>query len=199
MEEKKIERISVFCGSSSGEDEIFVKEAYKVGKLLAENGKTVVYGGAKVGLMGNVANGALENGGEVVGVIPEFLETKEVSHDGLTELIVVENMHQRKAVMYQLCDGIIVLPGGFGTLEEFFEMLTWAQLGMHEKPIGILNTKGFYDHLLAFFNEMQKQKFIKATHQKLFIVGKTIPTLLKRMEKYKAPKIKKWISESEES
>ena len=197
--ENIIERVSVFCGSSSGEDGIFVKEAYKVGKLLAENGKTIVYGGAKVGLMGSVANGALENGGEVVGVIPEFLETKEVSHDGLTELIVVESMHQRKAIMYQLSDGIIVLPGGFGTLEEFFEMLTWAQLGMHQKPIGILNTKGFYDHLLAFFDEMQRQKLIKPMHQKLFIVSKTIPTLLKRMENYKAPKIKKWITEEEVS
>lgn len=196
---EKLERISVFCGSSSGEDAIFVKEAYKVGKLLAENEITVVYGGAKVGLMGNLANGALENGGEVIGVIPEFLETKEVSHEGLTDLIIVESMHQRKAVMYQLSDGIIVLPGGFGTMEEFFEMLTWAQLGMHQKPIGILNTKGFYDHLLTFFEEMQKQKFIKNTHQKLFIVGKTMPTLLKRMERYKAPKLKKWISEEEES
>ncbi|MFC6268009.1 LOG family protein [Frigoriflavimonas asaccharolytica] len=194
---ENIERISVFCGSSSGEDEIFVKEAYKVGKLLADNGITVVYGGAKIGVMGSVADGALENEGEVIGVIPEFLETKEVSHDGLTDLIVVESMHQRKAIMYQLSDAIIVLPGGFGTMEEFFEMLTWAQLGMHQKPIGILNTKGFYDHLLTFFDEMQKQNFITNTHQKLFIVGKTMPTLLKRMGKYKAPKLKKWITEEE--
>ena len=197
--DKKLERISVFCGSSTGEDKTFIKEAFKLGKTLAEQGKSVVYGGAKVGMMGSVADGVLKGGGEVVGVIPEFLETKEVSHEGLTELIVVESMHQRKAVMYQLSDGVIVLPGGYGTLEEFSEMLTWAQLGMHTKPIGILNTKGFYDHLLAFIDEMQKQNLIKASHQKLYVVSKTIPSLLKKMENYDAPKLKKWITESEES
>ncbi len=196
---EKIERISVFCGSSSGANPAFSKEAFQLGKTLALQNIAIVYGGAKVGIMGSVADGALQNNGEVIGVIPEFLETKEVAHDGLTELITVENMHQRKAVMYQLSDAIIILPGGFGTMEEFFEMLTWAQLGMHEKPIGILNTKGFYDHLLAFFKNIQAEKLIKPAHQKLFIVSKTIPTLLSKMEKYKAPRIKKWITESEES
>lgn len=197
--EEKIERISVFCGSSTGKNPAFAKEAFQLGKALALQNIAVVYGGAKVGMMGKVADGALQNGGEVVGVLPEFLKLKEVAHEELTELIIVESMHQRKAVMYQLSDAIIVLPGGFGTLEEFFEMLTWAQLGMHKKPLGILNTKGFYDHLLAFFTEVESEELIKPEHQKLFVVSKTIPSLLKKMEKYKAPKLETWFTEEKES
>ena len=143
-----MKRISVFCGSSFGTDKVFEEHAYLLGKTLAAKNIGVVYGGANVGLMGAVANGALQNGGEVIGVLPHFLQTKEIAHTSLTELILVETMHERKTKMDGLCDGVIALPGGFGTLEEFFEMLTWAQLGLHKKPIAILNVNGFYNALL---------------------------------------------------
>src|SRR5690606_15661454 len=135
--------IVVFCGSSIGTDRVYEEQAFLLGKTLAEASLGLVYGGAKVGLMGAVADGALGHGGKVVGVLPRFLQTREIAHDGLTELFIVETMHERKTKMNELCDGIIALPGGFGTMEEFFEMLTWGQLGLHQKPVGLLNTDGF--------------------------------------------------------
>ena len=149
-----MKRISVFCGSSFGNEEKYATQAFLLGNALTQENIDLVYGGAKVGLMGAVANGILSNKGQVFGVLPNFLKSKEVAHDNLTELIIVESMHERKTKMNELCDGVIALPGGFGTLEELFEMLTWSQLGLHKKPIGILNVDGFYDLLLQFVQKM---------------------------------------------
>src|SRR5215203_5745857 len=145
-----MKRVSVFCGSSLGTDEVFQKHAHFVGETLAIQKIGLVYGGANVGLMGAVADGALSKGGEVIGVLPNFLRAKEIAHKNLTQLILVETMHERKTMMNELSDGVIALPGGFGTLEEFFEMLTWAQLGLHKKPIALLNIGGFFDSLKSF-------------------------------------------------
>src|SRR5687768_1380717 len=134
--------VAIFCGSSSGSDSIYYSQAAMLGKILAHRKIQIVYGGAKVGLMGAVADGALKEGGKVIGVLPNFLKSKEIAHTGLTDLILVESMHERKLKMHELSDGIIALPGGFGTLEELFEMLTWSQLGLHKKPIGLLNING---------------------------------------------------------
>jgi uncharacterized protein (TIGR00730 family) len=145
-----MKRITVFCGSSFGSEKEYQEQAFMLGKTLAERNIGLVYVGANVGLMGAVANGTIENKGKVIGVLPRFLQKKEIAHQGLTELILVETMHERKTKMNELTDGVITLPGGCGTLEEFFEMLTWTQPGLHEKPIAILNTNGFYDELFSF-------------------------------------------------
>src|SRR5579871_5059480 len=139
-----MKRIVVFCGSSSGTDGVYAEQAYMTGATLAKLGIGLVYGGARVGLMGAVADGALAHGGEVIGVLPRFLSGKEIGHEGLTDLVLVDTMHERKMKMHDLSDGVITLPGGFGTMEEMFEMLTWGQLGIHRKPIGLLNIAGFY-------------------------------------------------------
>jgi uncharacterized protein (TIGR00730 family) len=188
--------ITVFCGSSDGNHSIFKEEAYTVGKTLALQKINVVYGGAKVGLMGKVADGALENGGTVTGVLPRFLSTKEIAHTGLTELILVNTMHERKTKMNDLCDGIIALPGGFGTMEELFEILTWSQLGLHQKPIGLLNVNGFYDHLIALIHNMAQQAFLKDIHQDMLLVSDSIEELLSKMENYHAPETPKWIKQA---
>lgn len=189
-----MKRITVFCGSSMGNAPLFKEQAYALGRTLAELKIGVVYGGAKVGLMGEIANGALENHGEVIGVLPRFLQEKELAHEGLTELLLVESMHERKTKMHELSDGVIMLPGGFGTLEEFFEMLTWAQLGLHQKPIGILNTNGFYTHLMDLIQTMVDQGFLKAMNQDMVLVSDQIDQLLLLMKNYKAPTVGKWIT-----
>lgn len=154
-----MKNITVFCGSSFGTEEIYKEQAELLGKTLAKQNIGLVYGGANVGLMGAVADGALSENGTVIGVLPNFLRSKEIAHQGLTELILVESMHERKTKMSELCDGVIALPGGFGTLEELFEMLTWAQLGLHKKPIAILNISGFYDSLLELLETMTEKVF----------------------------------------
>lgn len=189
--------VAVFCGSSSGVSSIFAQQAYALGKALAEEQITLVYGGAKVGLMGAVADGVLENDGKAIGVLPHFLQEKEVGHDNLTELILVDNMHQRKTKMSDLAEGVIMLPGGFGTFEEFFEMLTWAQLGLHRKPIAILNTNGFYDQLLQMMETMVHNGFVKDLHRSMVLHDPNIPTLLQKMKKYVAPETGKWIKKEE--
>jgi len=189
-----MKRISVFCGSSFGTDPIFEEYAYRLGQVLAQKSIGLVYGGANVGLMGAVANGALKAGGEVIGVLPHFLQQKEIAHSGLTELILVESMHERKTKMNDLCNGVIALPGGFGTLEEFFEMLTWAQLGLHQKPVAILNVNGFYDALVAFLNNMVDNGFLKEINRDMLIISSNIDELLKLMENYQAPQVGKWIN-----
>lgn len=189
-----MKRISVFCGSSFGTNPIFEEYAYKLGQVLAQNGIGLVYGGANVGLMGAVANGTLEAGGEVIGVLPHFLQQKEIAHPSLTELILVESMHERKTKMNDLCDGVIALPGGFGTLEEFFEMLTWAQLGLHKKPVAILNVNGFYDALIAFIYNMVDNGFLKQINRDMLIVSSDIDELLHLMQHYEAPQVGKWIN-----
>lgn len=193
-----MKRIAVFCGSSFGSKKVYEEQAYLLGKTLAEQGIGLVYGGANIGLMGAVADGAIKNGGEVVGIIPHFLQDKEIAHDGLSELILVETMHDRKTKMNELSNGVITLPGGFGTMEEFFEMLTWAQLGLHQKPIGILNVDGFYNHLLQMVQSMVDQGFLKEVNQKMLLVSNTIDDLLSQMKAYKAPAVTQWIAPGEE-
>ncbi len=195
QKQKKImKRVTVFCGSSLGTDDIYKIQATLLGQTLAQQGIELVYGGANVGLMGAVADGVLDNGGKAIGILPHFLKSKEISHNHLTELILVETMHERKTKMNDLCDGVIALPGGFGTLEELFEMLTWAQLGLHKKPIAILNIDGFYDSMITFIQTMVDKAFLKEANQQMLIVSDNIPDLLEKMKNYEAPTIGKWIT-----
>lgn len=189
--------IVVFCGSSEGNEPEFSSDAYALGKVLAERKITMVYGGAKIGIMGQVAQGALEANGKVIGVIPEFLKTREVYHRSLTELIITQNMHERKLKMHELSEGIIMLPGGFGTLEEFFEMLTWGQLGLHQYPIGILNTNGFYDDLLKMMKSLVDKGFVKKLNFDMILVDTSIAGLLQKMESYAPPEITKWVQKEQ--
>lgn len=189
--------IVVFCGSSEGNDQKIIDEAYELGVKMAANSITLVYGAAKIGVMGKVAEGALKHHGKVVGVIPEFLKMKEVVHHGLTELYTTKNMHERKLKMHELSDAIIALPGGFGTLEELFEMITWAQLGLHQKPVGILNTNGFYDELIRFLEKMVKNGFLKIENFEMLLVSDSIDVLLDKMHAYKPKAIPKWIKKDQ--
>jgi uncharacterized protein (TIGR00730 family) len=190
-----MKRICVFCGSSPGARPEYIEAARLLGHTLASKGIGLVYGGAKVGTMGQVANAALEAGGEVIGVIPEQLVEKEVAFTELTNLQVVGSMHERKARMVELSDGFIALPGGFGTFEEFFEVLTWAQLGIHHKPCGFLNVCGYYDKLIAFLDHVIDQEFVKSEYRALVLVGKDPEKLLEKFAVYQPPKIDKaaWI------
>lgn len=195
----RLRNITVFCGSSAGTDCIYQKEAFKLGQTLAQKGVGLVYGGAKVGLMGAVADGALQNKGKVIGVIPRFLQSVEIAHERLTELILVETMHQRKAKMDELSDGIIALAGGFGTLEELFEMLTWGQLGLHKKPVGLLNTDGFYDQLLLLADNMVSKGFLKPINRDMLLVDADIERLLDKMHQYEPPLVGKWVAKNRET
>lgn len=188
-----MKRITVFCGSSEGNEDIYLSQAMLLGKTLAKQNIELVYGGANVGLMGAVADGVLSEGGKVTGILPEFLKSKEIAHKGLTELIVVESMHERKTRMSDLCDGVIALPGGFGTLEEFFEMLTWGQLGLHTKPVAILNIDGFYDSLNNLVQTMVDKGFLKEANQQMLLISDDIDDLIDKMNNYVAPKVGKWI------
>lgn len=190
-------RIVVFCGSNPGNNSIYREEAYRLGEKLAAHHIGLVYGGSDIGLMGAVANGVITHHGEVIGVLPRFLRGKEFAHNGLSELILVDTMHERKAKMHELSDGIITLPGGFGTLEEFFEMLTWAQLGLHQKPIAILNVDGFYDPLLLLIRDMTDKGFLKEIYRQMLLVSDSIDELLLLMKQYQAPPVDQWITEEE--
>ncbi|HEY2580294.1 MAG TPA: TIGR00730 family Rossman fold protein [Mucilaginibacter sp.] len=163
--------ICVFCGANFNGDPILKRTVEQLAEVMISRDITLVFGGGKVGVMGLLAEAMLNNGGKAIGVIPQFLMDKEVGHTGLTELHIVENMHQRKQLMNDLCDGIIALPGGFGTLEEFFEVLTWLQLGLHNHPIGLLNVNGFYDFLLKQLDVMVEQRFLKPANRKLIITS----------------------------
>ncbi len=185
--------ICVFCGSSEGNDTTVISEAFLLGEKLAQQDIALVYGAAKIGVMGEVAKGAMKHKGKVVGVIPEFLKVKEVVHQGLTELITTDNMHQRKMKMHELSDGFITLPGGFGTLEELFEIITWSQLGLHQKPIGLLNTGGFYDSLLDLLENMVRRGFLKMENYELLIVDKDIDRLIEKMRSFKPVQVPKWL------
>jgi uncharacterized protein (TIGR00730 family) len=193
---KKMKSITVFCGSSFSDD-IYKEQATLLGQTLAKQNIQLIYGGADVGLMGAVADGALDAGGKVIGVLPHFLQSKEIAHKQLTELILVETMHERKTKMSDLCDGVIVLPGGYGTLEEFFEMITWAQLGLHQKPIAVLNIDGFYDDLIKLVQTMVDKGFLKQINRDMLLISDTIDELLEMMKNYKAPSVGKWISKDE--
>jgi len=197
IEIKLMKSITVFCGSSFGSEEIYKEQAVLLGQTLAKQNIQLIYGGANVGLMGAVADGVLLEGGKVIGVLPHFLQSKEIAHQDLTELILVETMHERKTKMNDLCDGVIVLPGGYGTLEEFFEMITWAQLGLHKKPIAILNINGFYDDLIKLVQNMVDKGFLKQINQEMLLVSDSIDELLEKMKNYCAPSVGKWISKEE--
>jgi uncharacterized protein (TIGR00730 family) len=173
-----IRRICVFCGSRTGLHEAYGSAAAEIGRLLARQGIGLVYGGGKVGLMGRLADGALAERGRVIGVIPHHLEAKEVAHHGLTELRVVETMHVRKATMADLSDAFIALPGGLGTLDELFEVATWSQLGLHAKPIGLLNTRGYFDLLADYLEHAVKERFIEPAHRDSIIIRRTPSELL---------------------
>lgn len=192
-----MKRITVFCGSSFGNEPKFEEQAHRLGQTLAKNNIELVYGGARVGLMGAVADGALKEGGKVIGVLPDFLKTKEIAHEGLTELHIVKSMHERKTKMNDLSDGVIALPGGYGTLEELFEMLTWAQLGLHKKPIGILNVNGFYNALIDLIQHMVNSSLLKPVNQQMLLISDTIDDLLIKMKSYVAPTVGKWITKEE--
>ena len=176
-----MKRIAVYCGSASPADPVYVESARMVGRTLAARGIGVVYGGGKLGLMGAVADAALATGGEVIGVIPTALVNAEVAHRGLTELHVVDTMHERKARFTELADGFINLPGGTGTMDELWEALSWAQLGYHADPIGLLNVAGYYDKLVEFWEHMGRVGFVRPQHQDLLIVADTVDDLLARM------------------
>ena len=174
-------RLCVFCGAHSGNDGRYTALAAGVAQSIVRAGYGIVYGGGRVGLMGTLADAALEAGGEVIGVIPEALATAEVAHNGLSQLHVVETMHERKALMADLSDGFIALPGGFGTMDEFHEILTWRQLQIHDKPIGLLNPDGYYDALLALFERMEREGFLRAQTRGLFVASATIGDLLSKL------------------
>ena len=183
----RMDRICVYCGSRPGSDPAFLTAAGSFGRLLAERDLGLVYGGGDVGLMGAVADGALAGGGEVVGVIPEALYEREVAHEGLSELLVVDSMHTRKRRMAALADGFVALPGGFGTLEELVEMLTWAQLGFHTDPCGLLNVAGYYDGLVSFFDTQVDAGFVDPAHRDILAVTDDPHDLLARFEAYDSP------------
>jgi len=188
-----MKRIAVYCGSSSGANGIYRDQAAQLGKLLAIRNIEVVFGGGKVGLMGHLATASMEAGGRVTGIIPGFLHVKEVAHDGLSEMITVDTMHERKALIFDKSDGFIALPGGFGTLDELFEMLTWAQLGLHQKAVGILNVNGYYDSILNGIGTMVDEGFLKIENREIIQVSTGAEELLQMMEDYTAPALPKWI------
>jgi uncharacterized protein (TIGR00730 family) len=180
-----MDSLCVFCGSKFGNDPKFEATAIEFGRLLTEHKIDLVYGGGNVGLMGVLANTVLENGGKVTGIMPEHLVVKELAHKGLTKFIEVKSMHERKATMAKLSDGFIALPGGFGTLEEICEVLTWSMLGLHKKPCGFLNVDGFFDDLLKFFDLANKYNFIASEHKALAIVSNSAEDILQQFRKFK--------------
>jgi len=184
--------ICVFCGSSIGSNSEYVAAARDLGKLLAQNKLALVYGGGNVGLMGEIANSVLANRGKAIGVIPRFLVEKELVHDRLSEVKIVESMHERKAMMAELSDGFIALPGGFGTLEETVEVLTWAQLGLHRKPIGLLNVEKYFDFLYEFFKHMVEEKFLHAEYKDMILIKENPDEMLDSLIGFQLPHIDKW-------
>ena len=192
-----MKRICVFCGANTGKRDQYSTAAKDLAEELVSREIEIVYGGGRIGLMGVLAERAIELGGRVIGVIPESLAIKEVAHDSISELIVVGSMHQRKAKMAELSDGFISLPGGIGTIEETFEMLTWSQLGFHNKPCGIINVEGFYNKLIEFLNHTSEEKFFMDIYRRMLIVETDPSALLDKFEKYKPPQVKHWIAEDE--
>jgi uncharacterized protein (TIGR00730 family) len=190
-------RICVFCGSNSGANPAYAAAAVDVGRWLTDRGIELVYGGGNVGLMGVLADAVLERGGRVIGVIPESLMAKEVGHTGLTELRIVKSMHERKALMTDLSDAFIAMPGGFGTFEEFCEVVTWSQLVIHVKPCGLLNVEGYYNPLLALFDHAVREGFLREENRRLVLEDREPDRLLQKMAEFRAPAVTKWISGNE--
>ncbi len=179
-----MKRIAVYCGSATPADPVYIETARAVGRTLAERAIGIVYGGGRLGLMGAVADAAIQAGGEVIGIIPEALQSAEVSHTGCTALHVVPGMHERKRAFTDLSDGFITIPGGVGTMDELWEAVSWAQLGYHTKPVGLLNVAGYFDHLIAFNAHMAATGFVRPQHQGILIVADTLETLLGKMAAY---------------
>lgn len=190
-------RVCVYCGSNPGASPAYVAAAHALGRELARRGLGLVYGGASVGVMGAVADAVLAEGGTVTGVIPHFFAVKEVAHPGLDELLVVDSMHERKARMADLSDGFIALPGGWGTLEEIFEVLTWAQLGLHAKPCGLLNVDGYFDDLDRFLERAVVEAFVRPEYRPMIMLDDAADRLLDRFAAYRAPRVRKWIRPEE--
>ena len=189
--------VCVFCGSNAGARDAYVAAARRTGRTIAERGLTLVYGGAAVGLMGAVADAALAAGGTVIGVIPKALVEREIAHKGLTELLEVTSMHERKALMADRSDAFLALPGGAGTLEETLEAWTWGQLGHHTKPVGLLNVDGFFDALCGFFDHQCRERFMRPEHRDMLIVESDPERLLARFSTYRPPVVEKWIRSGE--
>jgi len=192
-----IRRVCVFCGSNTGSEERYAEAARDLGRLLAREGIGLVYGGGSVGLMGEVADAVLGAGGEAIGVIPHALWAREVGHRGLTDIHIVETMHERKAMMADLADAFIALPGGLGTLEEIFEIWTWAQLGLHAKPLGFLDVNGFYSPLMEFLDRACRERFLRDEHRAIAVVERDAELLLRRFDSWKPPRVQKWITRDE--
>lgn len=186
--------VCVYCGASPGHDPLYAEAARALGREMAQQTLALVYGGGHVGLMGIIADAVLEAGGEVTGVIPKALMDTEVGHNRLTRLLVVKDMHERKALMAEHANGFIAMPGGLGTLEELFEAMTWAQLGFHEKPVGLLNVNGFYDPLIAFLSQLEQEGFLRAEHRHLLINENEPSALLERLRGFRMPEGVSWLS-----
>lgn len=192
-----LKRICIFCGSSIGRDPAYGEAARRTGRVLAERRIGLVYGGGGTGMMGAVADGALAAGGEVIGVIPHALRTKELAHAGVTDMIVVDSMHERKARMADLADGFVALPGGLGTLEEICEIATWLQLGIHRKPCGLLNVAGYYDELIAFLDHAVGEQFLRREYRDPLIVEHEPAAMLEKMGTWTPPETMRWVTSSE--
>ncbi len=192
-----MKRICVYCGSNPGRQPIYREAAAALGRELVARNIGLVYGGASIGVMGAVADAVLQNGGEAIGVIPQGLATREVAHTQLSELIVVTSMHERKAMMAELSDGFVALPGGWGTFEEIFEILTWAQLGIHAKPCGLLNIANYYDHLALFLQHAMDERFVREEYKPMIIMEQQPARLLDRFTNYQPPSVRKWIGPDE--
>lgn len=188
-----MKQICVFCGSSIGTRPEYAAAATAIGVGIARRGHELVYGGGNTGLMGTVANAALNAGGKVIGVIPTVMVEKELAHEGLTQLHVVNTMHERKAMMAVFADAFVILPGGFGTMDEFYEIVTWAQLGFHRKPVAILNVCGFYDPMLTFIDHLVDEGFVKQSHREVIVIGDDPEALLSLIETYQPPLVDKWV------
>lgn len=197
MNSNKLKSICVFCGSNPGHDPAYLEAAKTLGQRVVSHGYKLVYGGAEVGLMGAVADAALDSGGHVIGVMPRALVQKEIAHKNLSELHEVSSMHERKALMADLSDGFIALPGGVGTLEEIFEIWTWAQLGHHDKPLAFMNIAGFYDPLATFLDHQSDEGFVRKGHRNMAIFNDNADEILSAFEEYDAPELQKWVERAE--
>jgi uncharacterized protein (TIGR00730 family) len=192
-------RLCIFCGSSAGARPEYAEATVELARLLAARGIGIVYGGASVGLMGVLADTALADGGEVIGVIPDALERKEISHRGLSDLHVVASMHERKALMAELSEGFIALPGGSGTLEELFEVFTWSQLGLHRKACALLNVAGYYDGLTAFLDHAVAERFLRAEHRAMLLCENAPTAVLEALDQFQPPAVDKWIDRASQT
>ncbi len=189
-----MKRICVFCGSSSGKNIKHLLASQQLGKIIAKENLTLVYGGGNIGIMGELANTVLQYNGEVIGVIPEDLVAREAALKEVTELKIVKSMHERKALMAELSDGFIAMSGGIGTLEEFFEIWTWAQLGIHSKPIGLLNVNHYYDKLIGFIIKSSSEGFVKDDNLRMIIIDSDPASLIEKMKEFKPVEVRKWVS-----